>query len=208
MSALRAPVYTAPVTSNELPLFPLRSVLFPDGELRLRVFEARYLDMVRQCGRHGSGFGICLILDGDEVGAPALPAAFGTLASIVDFHADADGLLGLVVRGGRRFHVRRTRVRDNGLILADVDWFADPPSQRLRPEHGLLGVLLKDIAQHFGGALAQAEQRLFDDAAWVGFRLAELLPFSNPDRQKLLQCEDPNARLDRIVQWLPQLQQQ
>ncbi|MBB5207565.1 LON peptidase substrate-binding domain-containing protein [Chiayiivirga flava] len=192
---------------TELPLFPLRSVLFPGGELRLRVFEARYLDMLRQCGRQGSGFGICMILDGDEVATPETPAAVGTLAEIVDFHADADGLLGLVVRGGQRFRVRRTRVRDNGLIVADVDWLVEPPPQRLRPEHGLLGILLQRLVQRFGGPVAQAEQRLFDDAAWVGFRLAELLPFSGPDRQELLQCEDPNARLDRIVQRLPQLQE-
>lgn len=192
--------------TTELPLFPLRSVLFPDGELRLRVFEARYLDMIRQCGRSGSGFGICLILDGEESGKPAVPAAFGTQADIVDFHADADGLLGLVVRGGRRFHVRRTRVRDNGLIVADVEWHDEPPAQRLRPEHGLLGILLQQLVQHFGGVYTRAAQWLYDDAAWVGFRLAELLPFSNAERQELLQCEDVNARLDRIVLRLPQLQ--
>lgn len=193
--------------ADELPLFPLRSVLFPEGDLRLRIFEPRYLDMVRHCTRHGSPFGICLILDGEEVGKPAIPAAFGTTARIVDFHSDADGLLGLVVRGDRRFHVRRTRVRDNGLIVADVDWFDEPAAQRLRPEHGLLGILLQRLVQQFGGALVQAEQRLFDEAAWVGFRLAEMLPFSNADRQAMLQCEDPHARLDRIIQRLPQLPQ-
>ena len=201
----RSPATLERVTS-ELPLFPLRSVLFPEGELRLRVFEPRYLDMVRHCGRQGSGFGICLILDGEEVGAPATPAAFGTEARIADFHAGDDGLLGLVVRGQRRFHVQRTRVRDNGLIVADVDWHDEPPPQRLRPEHGLLGILLQRLVQRFGGAFANAEQRLFDDAVWVGFRLAEMLPFSNAERQQLLQCSDANARLDRIVRRLPQLQ--
>lgn len=192
---------------NELPLFPLRSVLFPDGELRLRIFEPRYLDMVRHCGRTGTGFGVCLILDGHEVGAPATPAAFGTQASIADFHADADGLLGLVVRGDRRFHVRRTRIRDNGLIVADVDWHDEPAPQRLRPEHGLLATLLQRLAQRFGGAIAQAPQARFDDAAWVGYRIAELMPFPNPERQALLQFDDAHARLDRIVQRLPQLQE-
>ena len=207
MSGACRAAYTAAVSDTELPLFPLRSVLFPEGELHLRVFEARYLDMLRQCGRQGSGFGICLILDGEEVGAPATPAAFGTLASIVDFNAGADGLLGLVVRGQRRFHVRRTRVRDNGLIVADVDWHDEPPPQRLRPEHGLLGILLQRLVQRFGGVFIGAEQRLFDDAGWVGFRLAEMLPFSNSERQELLQCGDPNTRLDCIVRRLPQLQE-
>ena len=195
------------MTPAELPLFPLRSVLFPDGELRLRIFEARYLDMVRQCGRQGTGFGVCLILDGEEVGAPAVPAAVGTLAQIIDFNADADGLLGLVVRGQQRFRVRRSRVRDNGLIMADVACLPMPAPQRLMPEHGLLGIVLQQLVQRFGGALANVDQQLFDDAAWVGFRLAEMLPFSNPERQALLQCDDANARLDQIILRLPKLQQ-
>lgn len=193
--------------TDELPLFPLRSVLFPEGDLRLRIFEPRYLDMVRHCTRQGSPFGVCLILDGEEVGKPATPAAFGTTARIVDFHTDGDGLLGLVVRGDRRFHVHRTRIRDNGLIVAAIDWHDEAPPQRLRPEHGLLGVMLRRLVQRFGGALMQADEALFDDAAWVGFRLAEMLPFGNGERQAMLQCDDPHARLDRIVQRLPQLQE-
>ena len=69
----------------ELPLFPLGSVLFPGGQLSLRIFEPRYLDLVKRCGRSGEGFGVCLILDGREVGEPATPAAHGTEAVIVDF---------------------------------------------------------------------------------------------------------------------------
>ena len=96
---------------TELPLFPLSSVLFPGGTLSLRIFEPRYLDLVKRCGRSGEGFGICLILDGREAGAPAIPAALGTEAAIVDFAMTDDGLLGLTVQGRRRFHVERTRVK-------------------------------------------------------------------------------------------------
>lgn len=199
--------YTACVTATaELPLFPLRNVLFPGGTLRLRVFETRYLDMVRHCGRSGMAFGVCLILDDEESGAPATPAAFGTEARIVDFHADADGLLGLVVRGARRFRVVRTRVRDNGLVVGDIAWHVEPPPQALRPEHGLLGILLQRLEQRFGEVCFGATQAAYDDAAWVGFRLAELLPFSLTERQALLQIGDPHDRLDRIVARLPQLQ--
>lgn len=190
----------------ELPLFPLRTVLFPDGELRLRIFEPRYLDMVKQCSRSGSGFGVCLILDGDEVGRPATPAAFGTLARIVDFSTGDDGLLGLLVRGECRFHVLRTRVRDNGLIVADVDVLPEPEPSRVEPEHGLLATLLERLIDRFGGPHAQAERRRYDEAAWVGYRLAEMLPFSDPERQALLQCDSGHQRLCRIVQCLPQLQ--
>ncbi|HAI47627.1 MAG TPA: ATP-dependent protease, partial [Stenotrophomonas sp.] len=101
-----------------LPLFPLHAVLLPGAALGLRVFERRYLDMLRECSRQESNFGVCLILDGEEVGAPASPAAFGVEARIEDFDVGADGVLMLRLRGQRRFHVLRTRVRDNGLVLA------------------------------------------------------------------------------------------
>jgi Lon protease-like protein len=198
--------YTAGVTSSELPLFPLRTVLFPGGQLRLRIFEPRYLDLVKQCTRSDSGFGVCLILDGQEAGAPATPAAFGTRARIVDFYSQPDGLLGLQVCGESRFHVLRTRVRDNGLIVAHVENFAEPPPQPVAPEHGLLSMLLERLIERFGGDHAQAARSCFDDAAWVGYRLAEMLPFSDPERQELLQCADQHARLCRIVQRLPQFQ--
>ena len=190
----------------ELPLFPLRTVLFPEGELRLRIFEPRYLDMVKHCSRSGSGFGVCLILDGEEAGRPATPAAFGTLARIVDFNTGDDGLLGLLVRGESRFLVLRTRVRDNGLIVADVDVQPEPAPVRVEPEHGLLATLLERLVDRFGGPHAKAERRRFDDAAWVGYRLAEMLPFTDRERQELLQCESGHQRLCRIVQRLPQFQ--
>ena len=124
----------APSLPPSLPLFPLQTVLVPGAALDLRIFERRYLDMVGECGRNGSGFGVCLILEGNEAGAPAIPVAFGTEAVIEDFGSTPEGLLSLRVRGGRRFHVLRTRVRDTGLIVADIEWREDHASTpRLRP---------------------------------------------------------------------------
>ena len=88
---------------ESLGLFPLHAVLVPGAVLGLRVFEPRYLDLVRECGRDGTGFGICLILEGEEAGAAATPAAFGTEARIEDFGSDDSGTLTLRVRGHRRF---------------------------------------------------------------------------------------------------------
>lgn len=184
---------------TSLPLFPLRTVLVPGAALGLRVFEPRYLDLVRECGRRGSGFGICLILDGDESGAPATPAGVGTEARIEDFDTGPDGLLTLRVRGARRFHVRHTRVRDSGLIIADVDWCAADPVIELQPEHALLGVVLRKILEHIDGADQAFPEPQFDDAAWVGWRLAELLPLEQPHRQQLLQLDDPDERLDTLL---------
>lgn len=185
--------------TESLPLFPLNTVLLPGAALGLRVFEARYLDLIRDCGRQGRGFGVCMIIKGDEVGAPAAAAAFGTEALIEDFGQGDDGLLTLRVRGARRFHVERARVRDNGLQVADVRWCEADPSEPVRPEHGLLPVLLDSIIEKVGGEYAHAERALFDDAAWVGWRLAELLPLHDSQRQELLQLDDPHARLDRLL---------
>jgi Lon protease-like protein len=185
--------------SESLPLFPLHTVLLPGAALGLRVFEPRYLDLVRECGRSGGGFGICLILDGEEVGVPATTAAFGTEALIEDFGSGDDGLLTLRVRGARRFKVRRTRVRDNGLVMADLAWHSDTDVDELRPQHGLLALVLERILEQVGGEYAAASAAKLEDAAWVGWRLAELLPLSDTQRQSLLQDDDPHARLDQLL---------
>ncbi|QCU72418.1 ATP-dependent protease [Luteimonas yindakuii] len=184
-----------------LPLFPLTSVLLPGAATALRIFEPRYLDLVRDCGRNGSGFGVCLILEGSETGAPALPAAVGTLAVIEDFDRGADGLLVLRVRGERRFRVRHTRVRDNGLVVADVTWLADDETVRPRPEHMLLAELLRRMLEHaVGDSVVRIPEHRFEDAAWVGWRLAELLPLAEPERQALLQEDDIHARLQQLLE--------
>lgn len=186
--------------TTSLPLFPLHGVLVPGAALDLRIFERRYLDMVGECGRNGSGFGICLILEGNEAGTPATPLAFGTEAVIEDFGNTPEGLLSLRVRGRRRFHVLRTRVRDTGLIVADIEWRDDvAPSSRLRPEHALLAELLRRILLQVDAGHVDPDPALFDDAAWTGWRLAELLPLSMPQRQALLQLDDPHARLQYLL---------
>ncbi len=187
-----------------LPLFPLHVVLVPGAALDLRIFERRYLDMVRECGRNGGGFGVCLILDGGESGAPATSAAFGTEALIEDFGSTPEGLLSLRVRGRRRFHVLRTRVRDSGLVSADIEYRDDQGTLRLRPEHALLAELLRRILLQVGEAAGvpggvDPSPALFEDAAWVGWRLAELLPLSLPQRQGLLQVDEPHARLQLLL---------
>ena len=186
--------------TTSLPLFPLHGVLVPGAALDLRIFERRYLDMVGECGRNGSGFGICLILEGNEAGTPATLVAFGTEAVIEDFGNTPEGLLSLRVRGRRRFHVLRTRVRDTGLIVADIEWRDDvAPSSRLRPEHALLAELLRRILLQVDAGHVDPDPALFDDAAWTGWRLAELLPLSMPQRQALLQLDDPHARLQYLL---------
>lgn len=186
-----------------LPLFPLHAVLLPGAGIALRVFERRYLDLVRDCGRQGAGFGICLILDGHEVGAPATPAAFGTEARIEDFDLGKDGVLVLRLRGARRFHVERTRVRDNGLVIGDVQWREPDSDDELRPEHSLLATLLERLIEQAGAQYAPSSPAQLDQAAWVSWRLAELLPLTEAQRLTLLQQDDPHRRLDLLLSWMP-----
>ena len=194
------------MTTGELPLFPLSSVLFPGGSLSLRIFEPRYLDLIKRCGRSGEGFGVCLILEGHEAGAPAIPAAHGTEAVIVDFAMTDDGLLGITVEGRRRFQVERTRVRDDGLVVADVGWLPETAVQPVRAEHALLGVLLARILDKAGIEHDGVGKGRLAEADYVGWRLAEWLPLSAQERQVLLQVDDPHARLQQLVERLPDFQ--
>ncbi|GAB2502481.1 LON peptidase substrate-binding domain-containing protein [Arenimonas alkanexedens] len=192
--------------SQALPLFPLSAVLFPGGQLSLRIFEPRYLDLIKDCSRRGEGFGICLILDGREAGEPAIPVALGTEAVIVDFAMTDDGLLGITVEGRRRFHVERTRVRDDGLLLADVAWRPEPDPAKLGDEYALLAVLLARILDKAGIEHDGVGKGLLADAAYVGWRLAEWLPLEPSERQQLLQWDDPQARLQWLLGRLPDFQ--
>lgn len=189
--------------TESLPLFPLRTVLLPGAALGLRVFERRYLDMVRDCGRNGHGFGVCLILEGEEAGVPAMPAAYGTEALIEDFGSGDDGLLTLQVRGARRFHVLRTRIRDNGLVAGEVQWLAAEQPAAVLPEHTLLVNMLRYFLDQVGGEHSKADEARFSDAGWVGWRLAEFLPLEDDQRLSILQLDDPHARLDHLLRLMP-----
>lgn len=191
------------MSDESLLLFPLHTVLLPGAALGLRVFEPRYLDLVRECSRSGRSFGVCLIIEGEEAGATTAAAAYGTEALIEDFGSDDDGLLTLRVRGARRFRAVRMRVRDNGLQVAEVAWCAADPQVPLLPEHGVLATVLQHILDRVGGDHSREAQARLDDAAWVGWRLAELLPLTDEQRQQLLQLDGPHERLDRLLALIP-----
>lgn len=190
----------------EIPLFPLSTVLFPGAELPLRIFEQRYLSMLRECSAEDSGFGVCLMLEGHEAGAPALPAAVGTVARMCDFYTLPDGLLGITVTGTERFQVVSSRIRDDGLIRGRVRLWEAEPELPLPAEFGLLATILERLVEQLDGPWKDADQSCYDDATWVGFRLAELLPLPLPERQHLLELTDPMARLADLRDLLPRFQ--
>jgi Lon protease-like protein len=180
--------------SGEIPLFPLGTVLFPGGPLSLRIFETRYIDLVRRCLREGSGFGVVLIREGAEAGGPAKTFDVGTYARIVDFSQQPDGLLGIRAAGERRFRILERRRARDGLNLADVAWLAEERPQPLPEEFAELGPTLEAILDQAGEPYTSLERRP-DDAAWVSARLAEILPVPSVHKQHCLELDDPLERL-------------
>lgn len=179
---------------NSIALFPLNIVLFPNGPLPLRIFETRYVDMVRRCMRESSSFGVVLIREGSEVG-PAEMFDVGTVARIMDFHQLADGLLGLSCVGGQRFRIRSRSRQADGLNLAEVDILPPEAEMAVPTRHARLPALLKNVLPQLGEVYTDMEMKL-DDAAWVGHRLAEILPIPPADKQSCLELDDPIQRLD------------
>jgi Lon protease-like protein len=182
-------------------LFPLNIVLFPGGSLPLRIFETRYVDMIGRCMREGAGFGVVLIREGGEVG-PAETFDVGTLADIVDFHQLSDGLLGLSCIGRQRFRIRSRCTQADGLNLAEVDRLQPESTVPVPARHSRLAELLKNVLPQLGEVYEGIEMRP-DDAAWVGFRLAEILPIPLADKQSILELDDPIQRLDVLSPLAP-----
>jgi uncharacterized protein len=180
-----------------IPLFPLRTVLFPGGPLKLRIFEARYLDMIGRCMREATPFGVVLILEGSEAGEVASTATVGTLATVVDFERLEDGLLGITARGGRRFRVLSIDRQSDGLNLGSIEWHTDEPPVALPERHGVLAEVLRQALSQVAMLYPEAEAA-YDDAGWVGSRLAEILPFDTLDKQACLEMIDPVERLDFV----------
>lgn len=188
---------------KDVPLFPLGTVLFPGGLLPLRLFEQRYLEMAKACLRDEAPFGVCLIREGSEVGAPATHEPIGCLARITQWDMQQLGLLQIVARGGERFRVASERVRADGLILGEIELMSEGADAPVAEHHGACARLLERIVAEHGERLFAKPFQL-DSSAWVGARLAEVLPLPALTRHKLLELDDPVQRLDILQRLLAQ----
>lgn len=187
--------------SEIIALFPLNIVLFPDGPLPLRIFETRYIDMVRSCMRATQDFGVALMCEGAESGVTPT-VEVGTMAKIVDFHQLADGLLGLTCIGQQRFRIHARSRQADGLNVVEVSPLEAEPSAALPFEHLRLAELLRNVLPQLGEAYTGIVMRL-DDATWVGHRLAEILPMDLVVKQKCLEIDDPLERLELLAPLAP-----
>lgn len=186
---------------SDVALFPLDTVLFPGSRLPLRVFEQRYMDMVKDCLKNDSPFGVCLIASGRETGAPALPHEVGTLARIARWDMPQLGMLHVRCHGEQRFRIVSRRVEASGLQRADIEVLADAGPTALEARHEFLAGLLSRIIDNIEDATL-FQSICLDDSLWVGYRLCDLLPISLPDKQKLLEEDDHVARLDAVHRFL------
>lgn len=181
----------------ELAVFPLNTVLFPGGVLPLRIFETRYLDMVRRCMREDQPFGVCLMLAENPGLSAARVCEVGTWGRIVDWEQRSDGLLGITVMGEQRFRIGRSWTQPDGLNMADVEELHWPDEVTLPREYeplaGLLHRLLQELPEPY--RLLQGD---LQQAGWVSARLSELLPLELPQKQMLLEMDNHLNRLQLL----------
>ncbi|MEM7764402.1 MAG: LON peptidase substrate-binding domain-containing protein [Pseudomonadota bacterium] len=182
---------------DEVPLFPLGTVLYPAGPLPLRLFEARYIDMVSRCMRDSKPFGVVAIREGRETG-PSIIHETGTLARIVDFYQGSDGLLGITAVGDQRFKLLDETTADDGLRVGRLQLLDAEPEITLPERFEPLADMLDNVLDDFG-KLYENVPRLLNDASWVGYRFCEILPLPLMQKQRCLEIEDPVGRLDIIA---------
>jgi uncharacterized protein len=197
----------------QLPLFPLNTVLFPEGLLPLRIFETRYMDMARDCLRDNTPFGVCLITRGSEVGGPATFETIGCVAHIGSWDMPQLGVLNVRALGGQRLRVLSSHWREDKLAIGDVELLDPdedmPPAQRHADCVELLRRIIDDMQDN--------AEREGDDArlpfqppwklgssVWVGNRLCEVLPVPLKAKQKLMELDDAATRLDIVTDYLRQ----
>ena len=195
------------MTSKDIPIFPLHAVLFPGGYLPLRIFEQRYIDMVRECSASAGCFGICLVNNSENEKRPATHMRIGTMAEIRDFSILDDGLLGIVAEGQQRFSIQHTRMRENGLLMAEVNTLAESVIVVIPEAYSVLSLIAQRFMEQVGGNYPSFQPADLQDASWVGYRLSELLPLENTEKQTLLQITDPLERLRLLLDVLPRFQE-
>jgi Lon protease-like protein len=184
-----------------LPLFPLNTVIFPGGQLPLRIFEQRYLDMVKQAIADDAPFGICAIREGTETGVPAVPYSIGTRVRVTDWDMPQTGILHIETRALERFVVRSTHTEPSGLLIGTVEDVSAESAIATPDELELAIEILRHIIDEYGDAHFPGPHEL-DNAVWVGYRLSEVLPLTLSIKQNLLEMNDSVMRLRILTEYL------
>ena len=180
-----------------IPLFPLNLVLYPGTQLPLQIFEPRYTDLVGECLKNDSGFSVCCIKKGSEVGEHASCHDVGTYAKIIDWSQLENGLLGITVQAERRFFVESYSRRANTLLQGDISWLDDGEGDLIEERFEVLRDFMLKVLEHYE-ITYQDQDRKLNESGWLSYRLAEYLPFALEEKQALLELNNNTLRLQRI----------
>lgn len=186
---------------SQIMLFPLSSVVLPEGKMKLRIFEPRYKRMIAECLKAGTGFGLCLV-NNDAGALPHNTASIGTFVSIVDFETLDDGLLGITVSGIKRFKVEQVSTDFDGLRHADVTWLPTWQPKQLNEHHLFVGERLQAVYKAFPLLGELYTHCFFDDATWVSQRWIEVLPVTCSEFEKLALQQDCDEMLDFVEEMI------
>lgn len=184
---------------RELPLFPVSTTLFPGGNMPLRIFEQRYLELIKNCLANNTTFGLCGIREGQEVGVPAVPYEIGTEVRIVEWDMPQTGIFHIAVQGLGRYVARSWKTEASGLLVAQTESVSAEAACAIPDELRLCVQVLKHILSESDASTENAE---WENAVWVGYRLSEILPFKLKVKQDLLEMNDSLMRLRIIDQFL------
>jgi hypothetical protein len=178
-----------------LPLFPLGTVLFPGSTLPLHIFEPRYVQLISECLSGGSTFGVVLILEGEEVGSPAIPHRVGTEAAIVEARGLPQGRYDIAVHGQRRFEIKGLR-HERPYTVAEVEWLprgGGGSQEAVEVARALMEEFLRRLRGPLPGGIKGLAA--LDDEG-LSFVIADLLPVEPDLKQELLEAPTPALRLD------------
>ena len=181
------------IDREDLPIFPLRTILFPDSKLPLRIFEPRYIDMVSRSMREDSEFGIILSRESTD---PKMFETYdtGTLAKIIDWDQGGDGLLGITTLGTQKFRLKELNKQEDGLNIGSIERIEKEGDYKPLKEFTHLVELLQAILDDVN--IYDDDEKRFDSASWISYRFAEILPLRIEDKQKCLEIDDPIIRLN------------
>ncbi len=187
--------------AEEIPLFPLNTVLFPGMPLPLHIFEPRYREMIGLCTAEDRPFGVVLIREGMEVGEPAQPFDVGTLARIVGIDRMEDGRMNIVTVGTKRFHLLGYSTEKKPYIVGDIEPLVDEPTEQ-EPARALGQEVGPIVQRYVALTQAAAEQELTplqlpSDPEELSYLVGGVLRIRNRERQRLLEMQSTLQRLTR-----------
>jgi hypothetical protein len=189
-----------------LPLFPLGTVLFPGALLPLQLFELRYLQMIGECERLGTGFGVVTLTQGREVHRPGTPVEqfepLGTRVQIERIERPQAGLVKVWCRGVEKFSIQTTHQRGDGLWTGQVQAMPPEPAVEVPEDLQHLSTQMHEALRQLSAQASEvphwAEAWRLQDCSWLSHRWGELLPLPLPMKYRLFALQEPLMRLELI----------